>query len=242
MKREAATRMKREIDWRWAAQCVVVLLGAFALKLHYSTASADDLRWILAPTSVMVEIVSGVRFEFESGAGYLSREENFLIAGSCAGVNFLIAAFLVLTLRRIFGDGGERIGWGFLPKAAGIAYLATIAANAVRIAIALEWRHLPPEIEYLGSDELHRLEGIVIYFGFLLLLFVVSEAVDSGRLSGLFRGSVLPLLVYYAVMLGVPLLNGGYRQGGRFWEHAAFVLLLPLLLVLPLAAFRYCRR
>ena len=33
--------------------------------------------------------------------------------------------------------------------------------------------------------------------------------------------------------------NGAYRQGADFWEHALFVLLTPLILILPLAAFRF---
>jgi len=86
--------MNLRFNWTRIAQCVVALAGALALKLHYSTASADQLRWILAPTAALVELVSGASFEFESRAGYISRERGFLIANSCAGVNFLIAAFL----------------------------------------------------------------------------------------------------------------------------------------------------
>jgi hypothetical protein len=43
---------------------------------------------------------------------------------------------------------------------------------------------------------------------------------------------VVPLGIYYAVTLAVPLLNGSYKQGAAFWEHFAFVLLLPLFIIL----------
>jgi hypothetical protein len=59
--------------------------------------------------------------------------------------------------------------------------------------------------------------------------------------SGLFRRSVCPLVFYYATTLGIPLVNGAYRQGADFWEHSLFVLLTPLLLILPLATFRLDR-
>ena len=36
-----------------------MLLCALALKSYYSTATADELRWILAPTTVLVELLSG---------------------------------------------------------------------------------------------------------------------------------------------------------------------------------------
>ncbi len=234
--------MKQRYNWNRIAQWVVVLLCAFALKLFYSTASANQLRWILAPTTALVELVSGTEFEFESYAGYLSSDRRFLIAPSCAGVNFLIAAFLMLSARKLLRDRTQNIAWGFIPAAALVAYLATLAANTVRITVALWLGQMPLESSWLSPDQLHRFEGIFIYFGFLLLLFVVSEKVSSGITSGLFGKSLFPLLVYYATMLGIPLANGAYRQGYGFWEHALFVLLIPLLLILPLATFRFYRQ
>jgi hypothetical protein len=75
-----------------------------------------------------------------------------------------------------------------------------------------------------------------------LLLFVISEKIGSEKTSSLFRQSFFPLIVYYATMLGIPLANGAYRQGSDFWEHSLFVFLIPLLLILPLATFRYYRQ
>src|SRR5262245_34172110 len=157
--------MKRRYTWNWITQCLFVLAGAFALKLHYSTASADQLRWILAPTAALVELVTGISFEFESHAGYLSRECRFLIANSCAGVNFLITAFLMLSLRRLLSDRTESPAWRALPAAAMIAYLSTIVTNAVRISLALWLQQMPEEFGWMRSPQFHRLEGICIYFG-----------------------------------------------------------------------------
>jgi exosortase K len=224
--------------WNRIAQCVVAVAGAFALKLHYSTASADQLRWILAPTTALVELVTGASFEFESRAGYISRERGFLIANSCAGVNFLIAAFLMLSMKKLLVGRLKELPWGFLPTAAVVAYLATLVANATRITIALLLRQSPSDISWLNPDQLHRFEGIFIYFGFLLLLFVVSEKMSAEKTSEHIRSLFLPLLVYYAIALGIPLLNGAYRQGVDFWRHALFVLLIPLLLTLSSLIFR----
>ncbi len=233
--------MKRRFSWNRIAQCVVVLVCAFTLKLYYSTASANQLRWVLAPTTAIVELVSGTPFEFESHAGYINRDSGFLIATSCAGVNFLITAFLMLSMRKLLSDRSQNIAWGFIPTAAVIAYLATLVANTARISIALRLQRISAESSWLSPNQLHRFEGIFIYFGFLLLLFVVSEKMGSEKSSGLFRQSFFPLLVYYATMLGIPLVNGAFRQGSDFWEHSLFVLLTPLLLILPLAAFRFYR-
>src|SRR5712691_8663665 len=94
--------MNPKVAWKRNAQLVVVVLCAAVVKLYYSTASVNQLRWILAPTTLLVELVSGSRFEFESHAGYINSDHSFVIAASCAGVNFLITAFLMLSLRKLW--------------------------------------------------------------------------------------------------------------------------------------------
>lgn len=230
---------KRRLDWRRIAQGVVVLVCVFALKHYYSRATADQLRWILAPTTVCVELVSGTSFEFESGAGYMSNDQSFLIASSCAGVNFLITAFLLLSMRRLLGDPSKSIKWGFIPAAAVFAYLTTIIANTARIAIALRSNGI--DGGWVNPSQLHRIEGIFIYFGFLLLLFAITEGLTSNDTYGLFKRCLFPLVVYYVTTFGMPIANGAYRQGTPFWEHSLIVLLIPLVMILPVGLFHFCR-
>lgn len=222
------------------AQLAAVALCAAAAKLYYSTTSVNELRWILAPTTALVELVGGTRFEFESHAGYVSGDRTFVIAASCAGVNFLITSFLMLSLGRLWGGRSRDASWKLIPWAAMCAYLATLVANAIRISTALRLREATFEAGWLNSGQLHRVEGVLVYFGCLLLLFVVSQkaSADGARRSS---SATFPLLVYYATTLGLPLVNGAHRQGADFWEHSLFVLLTPLLLLLPLAAFRLYR-
>ena len=228
-------------------QLAAVLLSAAAAKLYYSAASVNQLRWILAPTTLLVELLSGSRFEFESHAGYMSGDRSFVIAASCAGVNFLITSFLTLALGKLWRDRRVDTAWRFIPCAALLAYLSTILANTIRISTALGLHSMPRELGWLSPGQLHRLEGIFIYFGFLLLTFTLGEKMGSDRASasehtpGLFRRTFCPLLFYYATTLGVPVANGAYRQGAAFWEHALFVLLAPLALILPLATLRFYR-
>ncbi len=215
----------------WSAQLLAVLLCALALKSYYSTATPDELRWILAPTTFLVELLSGWSFTFESYTGYMSSDHRFVIAVSCAGVNFLLTAFVMLGLRRLWRGRFESVSWRFLPIAAGIAYVTTLIANTVRICIALEIQRHSVQVSGLSGNQLHRLEGIVVYFGFLLMLFVLTERDGSPRRLRSARLLVFPLVVYYATTLGVPLLNGSYKQGIPFLEHSLFVLVLPLILL-----------
>ena len=155
----------------WGAQLTLVLLCVLALKYFYSTASPNELRWILAPTTVLVELLSGKSFEFESYTGYMSSDHTFVIAAPCAGVNFLLTSFMMLGLRQLWRDRFRAVSWSFFPAVAVIAYVATLIANTVRICLALEGL----ELSWLTRNQVHRVEGIVVYFGFLLLLFVVME-------------------------------------------------------------------
>jgi exosortase K len=257
--------MDQRAIYNRVAQLIGILLSAFTIKHLYSTSGVDELRWILAPTTFLVELISGVTFNFESHAGYLSSDRSFLIAASCAGVNFLIAAFLMLSLARFWRAS---LSWRFIPCAFILAYLGTIVANTVRISTALQLQQTPLEIASLSSNQIHRLEGILVYFGFLLVLFLVTERINHGSSTELPRSTprfaehhqnqslgslisnsnpallprfVFPLLVYYATTLGIPLGNALYTRNldAAFMEHSAFVLLAPLLLILPLAAFRF---
>src|SRR5439155_12079141 len=119
------------------AQFAVVLAIALALKLFYANASVNDLRWILAPTACLVELVTGETFRFESYAGYMSGDHSFLIAAPCAGVNFLITAFLMLALVRLWKGRAGAVQWRIIPIAFVAAYLTSIVANTVRVAVAL---------------------------------------------------------------------------------------------------------
>lgn len=228
--------MNRKIIW--SAQLLLVLLCALGLKLHYSTATPDQLRWILAPTTLLVEFLSGKSFAFESYTGYMSSDHSFVIAAPCAGVNFLITAFLMLGLKHLWRDRFQGTSWRFIPLVAAGAYVATVIANTVRICVALELRSV--EVGWLTANQLHRFEGIVVYFGFLLLLFVISERLKAAKPSKWIV--VFPLLVYYGTTLGIPLANGSYRQGTAFFEHSAFVIMLPLLVMLPVVLYKFGKR
>jgi exosortase K len=194
----------------------VALAAAWALKAFYSTASAADLRFVLAPTAWLVGAAGGHEFAWTAG-GYRSAELRFVIAPVCAGVNFLIVAFAALVLGFV---RPARPGWhnaGILVAAAAAAYVTTILANALRILLAIPlWTHRIA-IGWLTGPRLHELVGVAVFLGMLGLLWVVAR-----RLAGAPLRAWVPLLPYAGVMLVVPLLRGAHRREG-FWVHAAIV-------------------
>jgi hypothetical protein len=73
-----AIKMKNNLTGKLSrkqcAQLVVVVLCAGLVKFYYSTASVNELRWILAPTKVLVEFITGKSFAFEAYTGYMSSD------------------------------------------------------------------------------------------------------------------------------------------------------------------------
>lgn len=161
---------------RRAAVLAAIAVLMFFLKRHYATAAAEDLRWILWPTSGMVGVLSGAAFEFEPGAGYLSRERLFLIEKSCAGVNFMIAALGLIgfALSRHAG-GGRRAVW-IVACSLALGYVAAVLVNAARILVALRLASADLAWGWWTAARIHRLEGIAVYFAGLLLLDLVARA------------------------------------------------------------------
>jgi exosortase K len=222
---------------KWSAQLVALLLCALALKYFYSTTGPDNLRWILGPVTWLTSLLSGRTFSFEAHSGYMSSDRTFLIAASCAGVNFLITSFLLLAVKKLWTNRKTGLSWRFIPIAALFAYATTLVANTVRICIALELQRHPLRSDWLDANQIHRLEGIVVYFGFLFFLHLMTE---SERLS--VKYMLLPLAIYYFTTLGLPLMNGAYRRGSDFWEHAAFVFFVPIVLIVPVLLFSASQR
>jgi len=213
----------------------LTLAAAFALKLHYSAASADDLRWILAPTAALVELVTGAAFVAEAGTGYLSTELRYLIAPSCAGVNFLIVAACALVFG--FVRPHRRAAHNALIAAASVAaaFAAALVANTVRIALAI-WLHLHAvSWGWLTPDRLHRIAGVAVYLALLLALFAAAR-----RIARMRAGMWLPVCAYLGVALLVPLANGGHARAD-FWEHAAVVVAVLVGTGLIVAALRRVR-
>lgn len=72
---------------------ILVVLG---MKYYYSQAGCDSLLWILAPTTHLVEMLSGIPFTYISGTGYVNHSLRLLIAPSCSGVRFMIITIATL--------------------------------------------------------------------------------------------------------------------------------------------------
>jgi exosortase K len=174
---EARERGNRVVKTKllWLTASVLAIWG---MKRYYSDARADDLWWILGPTARLVGAITGSAFMLEPGTGYLSRERLFVIEKACAGINFMIAAFGTLTFvlrRRVRSwlSGAGVMGISLLAS-----YSAAVLVNAARITVAMWLAAHSLTVARLTAAHVHRLEGIVVYFGGLMLVHEVAVRVD----------------------------------------------------------------
>ena len=221
-----------------------MVLIAVGLKYHYSKAGSDALVWILAPTATLVELTGGLPFEYEAQTGFVNSARRIIIAPSCAGVNFLIVAFCMAAFCGLhhFRRQMHKLLW--LTLSGLNAYVLTLGTNTLRIMLSIYMYQLDIYGDWLTPQRMHRLTGIVIYFFFLCLFYMIinkglyrlclkfkrklSNDFGPGHArSNYFRWpsiTVTPLFWYAFITLGVPLMNAAFvGNGARFAEHIGTV-------------------
>lgn len=156
----------------------VTVLVAWGMKRHYADARADDLWWILSPTARLVGVMMGTTFAPVPGEGYFSRDHLFLIEKSCAGINFMIAAFGMLVCTLFHGVGSGISAVRVLSVSFLASYSAAVLVNAVRITIAMWLTAHPVALSTFSAGDVHRLEGITVCFGGLVVLYELVQRLD----------------------------------------------------------------
>lgn len=220
----SAVVLARARSLRWPAAAwasLLTLAAAFALKRFYSRAGAAELEWVLTPSCWLAQL-AGVELEHEPGAGFISHGSRMVVGASCAGVNFLIAAWLALYFCCQGQLGAARkLAWS--AQSLILAYALTVATNGLRIVLAAHFFGAELHVGWLTPARLHRLLGVVLYCGALLAScgaatrwFAPTEHARAPL------ASVSPFLWYLAVVVGVPLANRAWaREPALFAEHVA---------------------
>ena len=200
----------------WWARALVAGSVALGVKFTLANAAVEDLRWLLGPTSWLTSLITGHRFVWESGVGFLSTTAHFSIVSACAGVTFFSVALGLLLFHALTKPR-------LAPFAVCGAFVATVLANTVRL-VGCVWLHVEHwRVGNLSEPELHRLIGLAVYTASLVMLALL--------VGGRSRRSVAVALGWYlAVTLGLPLLHGAAGPG--YGAHA----LWSLVVVLPVGA------
>ena len=156
----------------------------FILKLFFAFfAENEHFNFILVPVSFIVEIFTGTSYvSVPESNGLYFGELNILIDRSCSGYNFLLLCFIMLAFLclRFFPKPVHKLF--VILIALFFAYCVTIFVNAARIIVSLvvqnTFSNFWPQ-QY--SSLLHEACGIVVYLGFLIIIYMVSEKILSSR-------------------------------------------------------------
>ena len=206
-----------------AVAFAVSALLAFALKAAFSRLGPDELRWMTAPTQALVSAASDLRFTYEPGYGYVDLGRRLVIAKSCTGVNYLLAAFGLLVATVVPEVRGTKRKLAAVAGVAAAAFAVTVVVNATRIVLGVALHDGGWERGWLDAARVHRLAGIAVYLGSLFGLHTVARRALASA-DGVARGLVRPLAAYGAITIAVPLANGAASARPlAFAEHCGWI-------------------
>lgn len=231
----------------WRGLAMLITLGAaYALKLSYSRAGADELLWVLAPSAFVAKL-AGVELVAEPGAGFISRSAHMVVGPACAGVNFLIACWLALYLSAQAELRRLRLPRLLAVSALcfGAAYLVTVSVNGLRIALAAQLFSLDLYGAGWTKARVHRLLGVTLYSAALLGTCLAAQGLQRRKPQlGAARRLRVALCVYLGISLGIPVLNRAFaKHPSHFAEHALLTMGgAGSVLLLFLLAHRLCSR
>ena len=189
---------------------------AWAFKAFASGADASDLRAVLAPTCWLAAHLGGMTFIDEGPAGFISHADHLVVGTACSGANFLIVCFGALffsfahrwSFAQRWRTARARIGW--LLAAAALAWLATVATNAVRVVLAARLYQQDIYGALLTPARLHRLLGVVLYCGSLVVVHGLVSRTFQREATARAFGS--PTAWYLTIAVLIPLLRRGPRN------------------------------
>ncbi len=219
---------------------LITIIIAILLKQHYSLANCSELRWIMLPTTILVESVSGLDFIYNESLGFINELNRVIIAKSCAGVNYLIILFCVFSFSVLpkIKKFKNRILCIIISLT--IAYCLTLFVNTSRILISIWSYNADLDFGWFTKDRIHRVEGIALYFISLLVFNAILQKHIANTsiikdLKRIIKNSILPLSAYTVVMVLIPLIRGTFvNRSESFIEHIIFVITIPSILLMTI--------
>jgi len=161
----------------------LIAIGIFILfKFGFTYAENDSLTFLLKPTDKLVGLLTGSNSIYIMDKGYFHDELNIVIDKSCAGFNFWILSFLMLTFLGLKYFGSNLKKALIIPLALTGAYFFTIFVNTSRIFASIVIQN--QTISYFENQQhnIHEIIGIITNLTFLILVYFLTNKVLA-RLS-----------------------------------------------------------
>jgi len=158
---------------------MIAIITFILLKYGFTIANNDNLLFLLKPIDFIIRMLAGSKSVYIAESGYFHKQLGILIDKSCAGFNFWILNFLMLTFLglKYFSCHAKKLAT--IPIALIAAYLITIFVNSSRIFSSVVIQRYTNNIHFLKHNILHEAIGILINLTFLILTYIVTDRILS---------------------------------------------------------------
>lgn len=146
----------------------IVIAIVLIAKLAYIYATNNSLQFILKPISGLIELATGLNFQYEKDFGFYFKDLNIAIDKSCSGINFWLISFVVFSFSFLKFSSTTLQKIIALPIVILATYLLTLFANTSRIltSIAIEKQMA------FNYSWVHQAEGVFIYLSILIIAYI----------------------------------------------------------------------
>lgn len=151
---------------------VAVVAMVLVFKLWHQQSSPDDLQWFLYPVKCVVSFIENAPTRYVDGTGYYFPSLSIMIDKSCAGVNFFLITFGLLSLVALAQCRRNSQLPGALAASTSIAFALTTFVNVIRIDGAIRLREFEGHVSWLGAPWFHEAYGAFVYMLVLAGIYI----------------------------------------------------------------------
>ena len=161
---------------------VISLAVIIAVKIFYNNADNGELKFILWTVSEIVAAFYNTRFIFNESIGFFSSQLQITISKSCAGINYMIILFSMLSFSYIHKFKAFKNKAVYFSAILPISYFLTVITNSFRIiaATAISKAEIPEKLT--SREVIHNLTGMLIFVSFLIIYnYIFTVIMKKGR-------------------------------------------------------------
>jgi exosortase K len=154
----------------------VTVVTAIVLKILFTAISTSEFTLMLNPANAFLEYILDTKSVYADG-GFYFPDLNITLNHAFSGENYLILVFCILSLTAPYHVFKP---WQSVLVYIGIlvtSFMLTLVISAVRIISALPVLRIQDSMPWLNSFWMQRVEGGIIYFSALLLVYVLFKNV-----------------------------------------------------------------
>lgn len=147
-----------------------ILIGCIAMKYYLANAPLHQLKFLLLPPTLFVEVFYSSNAVWNPEHGYVFALNNMHIGRSCAAINFL-ALFISAASTYAFIKFDRSQYLKAFALVVLLSYPITILINSLRIVCLV----MIEQHTSMHNDTLHEAVGAGCFFGALVLMFSTTE-------------------------------------------------------------------